>query len=71
MLGDNCRRIPPLSGGLGRTDAINSTIWGLLVCAGELGILNTYFEYVFRMPSSPAHTIFNSQHQQNFADFAN
>jgi len=26
--------LPPLSVGLGRTDARKSSIWGLLVCAG-------------------------------------
>ena len=36
---------PLLPAGLVRTDARKSSIWGLLVCAGGLGILNIYFQF--------------------------
>ena len=36
---------PTLPTGLGRTDARKSSIWGLLLCAGGLGILNIYFQF--------------------------
>jgi len=46
-LGAIVPEFPPFRAGLGRNDARNSSIWGLLVCAGG------HSEYLFSTPQRP------------------